>query len=261
MKAKVKYSHKMEKAFICDEIASKEEHLRGLRKEHARLWKGVTNLMKWTDRMRISAYISKVDQQQDVRNKTRNEDHLRRLKKERFGNTCGQYSNIFNLADLELTTLQKEVLSRGLKFGIPANTSREEILAEFEVLHQQLRYHQPVSEEAAESCRIRLANAADTFARAKNNQEGFSLKAKPFKVIRVLKANKDIVILRPDKGHAVVLMGRSEYIKKMLQILEDTSKFERLGQVADHDSTARIERSIQTQLLKPHKAGEIPRDV
>ena len=55
-------------------------------------------------------------------------------------------------------------------------------------------------------------------------------------------------------------MKRSEYIEKMLQILEDMSKFERLGQAADHDSTARIERSMQTQLLKLHKAGEIPRD-
>ena len=36
IKAKVKYSHKMEKAFLTDDINSKEEHLQALRSEQKR---------------------------------------------------------------------------------------------------------------------------------------------------------------------------------------------------------------------------------
>ena len=77
-------------------------------------------------------------------------------------------------------------------------------------------------------------------------------------MIKGLRNNDDIVILRPDKGRGVVLMDRKEYIEKMLDILNDLNKCKRLGNCAELDDTAGIERSMQTMLLKMHKAGEIP---
>ena len=154
IKSKVSYSHKMEKAFLADVINAKEEHLRFLRTEQEGIWCNLVNMLKSADRIRMSAYISKTERRKEERDNIKHYEHLQRLKKERFGNTCGQYSNIFNLAELELTDLEKEVLSRGLKFGIPRKTSREEVWAKFEVLHQQLGPHKPTSEEAADSCRI-----------------------------------------------------------------------------------------------------------
>ena len=87
-------------------------------------------MLKSAERIRMSAYISKTERRKEERDNIKHYEHLQRLKKERFGNTCGQYSNIFNLAELELTALEKEVL-------------REEVWAEFEVLHQQLGPHKP----------------------------------------------------------------------------------------------------------------------
>ena len=202
-------------------------------------------MVKPVDRIRISVCISKMEQRQEERKLANQHDHLQRLKRERFGNTNGQHSSIFNFTDLELSTLEKEVLSRGLKFGIPGKTPREEVLAEFEVLYQQLRSHPPTSKEAADSCRIRLAYAADSFQRMRNDQQGFSFTAEHLKIIKSLKANKDIVIIRPDKGQGTVLMKRSEYTEKMLQILNDGSKFKKLGKCPEHDHTAQIERSMQ----------------
>ena len=40
--------------------------------------------------------------------------------------------------------------------------------------------------------------------------------------------NKDIVILRPDKGSATVILNRDDYIKKLSDITGDTSKFKKL---------------------------------
>ena len=94
-----------------------------------------------------------------------------------------------------LTTLEKEVLSRGLKFGIPQKTTKEDILAEFEVMYRQLRYHEPISNDALDTCRVRLTNAANNFNKARNDCQGFSLKAEHFKVMKGLRNNDDTVIL------------------------------------------------------------------
>ena len=78
---------------------------------------------------------------------------------------------------------------------------------------------------------------------------------------RELRSNKDIVITRPDKGAGSVVLDRSEYIAKMLQILGDKSKFECLGCCKDNDQTGVHERALQAFLLRYHKAGEISREV
>ena len=56
---------------------------------------------------------------------------LERLKEERYGKNRGQYDSIFNLSGLELSTLVKEILNRGLEFGVPQKVRREDVLAEF----------------------------------------------------------------------------------------------------------------------------------
>ena len=94
-----------------------------------------------------------------------------------------------------LTTLEKEVLIRGLKFGIQQKTTKEDILAEFEVMYRQLRYHEPISNDALDTCRVRLANAGNNFHKARNDCQGFLLKAEHFKVVKGLRNNDDTVIL------------------------------------------------------------------
>ena len=69
--------------------------------------------------VRISGFISRNDERHRARQVKKHQDHLQRLKRERFGDITGHYSNIFNLAVIELSKLEKEVLSRGLEFGLP----------------------------------------------------------------------------------------------------------------------------------------------
>ena len=40
--------------------------------------------------------------------------------------------------------------------------------------------------------------------------------------------NKDIVIIRPDKGNGVVILNRPDYINKVETLLADSSKFKKL---------------------------------
>ena len=41
--------------------------------------------------------------------------------------------------------------------------------------------------------------------------------------------NKDIVILQADKGSGTVVLTRDDYIKKLFDIISDTTKFKKLS--------------------------------
>ena len=61
----------------------------------------------------------------------------------------------FDLAEVKLSRMEQEVLELGLNldFGLPQKSSREEILADFELLHQTLIKYRPISKEEADTCR------------------------------------------------------------------------------------------------------------
>ena len=50
---------------------------------------------------------------------------------------------IINLSDLKLTTLQKDILSRGLNFCLPPRPNKEKVLAEFELFYDRLTEVKP----------------------------------------------------------------------------------------------------------------------
>ena len=64
-------------------------------------------------------------------------------------------------------------------------------------------------------------------------------------MIQNLSKNKEIVILKQDKGKGVVVLDRSKYMEKCLSILS-TSQFAEM----DHDPTAYIEGKVRRALRK-----------
>lgn len=51
---------------------------------------------------------------------------------------------------------------------------------------------------------------------------------KKLKILKKLKENKDIIILRPDKGSSVVVLDNEVYNNDIGDLLSDNSKFEKL---------------------------------
>ena len=51
---------------------------------------------------------------------------------------------------------------------------------------------------------------------------------KKHKILDKLKKNNNIVILKPDKGNAVVILDQSVYIEQMKKLISDVSKFKKL---------------------------------
>ena len=75
-----------------------------------------------------------------------------------------------------------------------------------------------------------------------------SLLYKTFLVLELSK-NEDIIITCPDKGSGIVILNKADYIKKMEEIVADTTKF-KVCKVQDlYQISRKIERKVRTTLL------------
>ena len=57
----------------------------------------------------------------------------------------------------------------------------------------------------------------------------FLFSKEDIKLLDNLKNDNNIVIVKPDKGNGVVILDRNDYNKKMNDILQDNTKFQRLN--------------------------------
>ena len=167
------------------------------------------------------------------------------------------YDTIINLSDEELSNIQKDVLCRGVDFGVPRRPGKEEVRSAFEMLYQNLSQFSPHSKDGVAQCRASLEAIAHEYANRDNDLRSFSLRRDHFKALKELRENDRIVISRPDKGRATVIMNASDYVSKMMLILNDTSKLCSRGPVATHDRTANIEMSLTEFLCGLKSSGKI----
>ena len=201
-----------------------------------------------------------------LRNRLRSENggKLRWLRNQRFGSDELNRESVFNLSQLKLTPTQLEVLSRGPKFGIPPGSiGKEEVFSEFEMYYQQVVSSMKLStsEDMKDAFRSKLTSLAHDFAKVKQDRFSFPLGREHLEAVRELRQNRDIVITRPDKGAGTVLLDQSDYNKKMLDILNDKTKFECLGSCAECDKTGQNERALQAFLLRKVREGKLDAEV
>ena len=70
----------------------------------------------------------------------------------------------------------------------------------------------------------KIGDSAYTFKQVSRISEK-NLSKEEVKALNNLVENKDIVIQKTDKGNNVIILNRNDYISKLSQILENTSKF------------------------------------
>ena len=183
---------------------------------------------------------------------------------QRFGSEELNMRSVFNSSSLELSRARLEVLCRGPKFSTQPKISKEGILSEFEMYFNQLRplfKDSPLDREKEQVLKNKLASFAHEYTKVKVDQSRFPLGKEHLESIRELRSNEDIVIMKPDKGVGIVVMNKHDYIAKMMDILNDSSKFEFLGSVEDSDRTGQIERSLQAFLYRLLKGGKIDESI
>lgn len=78
--------------------------------------------------------------------------------------------HVFNFSDASLSHTEKVVLARGLNPGISlSGIEMENIFAEFEILHSQLKHHEPRSNDDFLYMKAKLAELAHSFTNSPIN--------------------------------------------------------------------------------------------
>ena len=67
-----------------------------------------------------------------------------------------------------------------------------------------------------------------------------------YKALVNLSKNKDIIITCPDKGSGVVILNKDEYLRKMEDILSDTTKFK----ISKEQDIYQVSRKIKCKVRK-----------
>ena len=260
-KAKPMNPADIEQAFVRDEVEKMKDYVFCTMKEYRRVLHDVCCKLSFLDRIRFCKLVSTLASRLEHQMRMKKDRTLHWLLKTQVGHGPLQHSTIMNLSSIELTETQKNVLCRGINFGVPRMIMTEEVKAEFEICWQELRHKNAVSNELREECRSTLTTLAHQYAGSRIDKAGFPLDREHLAALRALRADPSIVVTKPDKGNGVVVMDRSDYVAKMLTILSDEQKFQRLGEVETHDFTYQRERSLQAYLLRQYKDKEISEEL
>ena len=140
----------------------------------------------------------------------------------------------------------------------PGNLCKK-IFAEFESLWASLLHHSASFAKQRTALKIGLADLAHLYCDSTIDSRDFTIHKEYFRAINRLRKNDDIIITKPDKGSGVIHLNKSDYVDKMNEILDDQSKFKRLGPVSSNDNTVSIESRLQKRLLDLVKADLMPK--
>lgn len=154
--------------------------------------------------------------------------------------------HVKNVSSVVLTRTQKEALSVGLKFCIPPTRNQSiNVKTQFECLFDQLKSLKPSSEDTALWFKSKLVDLAHQYQCTPVSQT-CQLSKQHIEQLKVLRKNKDVMILPPDKGSGVVLLDRKDYIEKMTAILSDQAKFS--IDPIQKDAVQKVESNITERL-------------
>ena len=136
---------------------------------------------------------------------------------------------IFNFSSHVLNTTEKSLLN----FAIPPkNINYADYMIPFELLYRDVDSLE-VSNLDKEFIKSRLRDSAFSSYKATSKTFEKNLPKAKFDALKILLKNKDIIIQKADKGNTVVILNRKDYVCKMKNILNGSSKFHKV--YIDHD--------------------------
>ncbi|CAH1267006.1 Hypp3654 [Branchiostoma lanceolatum] len=140
------------------------------------------------------------------------------------------------------------VLGKGLNFAItPRSIPVKEIVTATEVAAIKL------DQEEASLLRNEVVGILQNAKPPKPNLSNEERQA-----IKSLKENKDIVIIPADKGKAVVVMDKTEYVEQCEKLLDDKDTYKVIGPT---NPTKKLKGRLQRKLRKIKKAGHLDQKV
>ena len=128
------------------------------------------------------------------------------------------------------------------------------------ILHAQFARQKPVLSNELSSLKAKRSDLAHAYCGTPVDLGDFNMHKEHFQAIKSLRCNEQILFTEPDEGSGVVILNKSDYIKKMGSILDDKTKFLDMGGGQLHDNTAKNEQKLQKRLLDLANQNIVARD-
>ena len=163
-KGRPKNFREIEVAVIRDEIVKCKELLEDFNAEYHRVLTEIWRGLSFMDRIRFGKLLNETAARLLYRIKTKKDRTLKWLIKTQLGCGTVDHAVITNLSSVELSDVEKNVLCRGLNFGVLPRLCKEEIKAEFELCWDQLKDVPSTSTERCQECKSSSSSMAYKYA-------------------------------------------------------------------------------------------------
>ena len=170
----------------------------------------------------------------------------------------GSLNVIFNLSSHTLSPLEEEGLRNGLKFILsPHKIDEVDLYARLESLVGTIYYSEGNPPQLANIASELGREAQNAIERFNHNKPTPNIRKSVLQALKGLASNKDLVISKPDKGNGVVIMDRTDYVNKVMDILGDPNKFKESPTVDLYKPTLKLENEVSFLLKELMKKGVI----
>ena len=142
---------------------------------------------------------------------------------------------IFNFSSYKLSSSDKDLLSKGLRFAIPPKQiDYSNFMTEFELLYRSTLDLSMTTEEK-DRFKTKLKDIALSSFKLFSDSCKFenNLSAEEINLLKALMRNKDIIIQKADKGNTVVITDKDKYIEGVKRAISDSNKFVQLNITPD----------------------------
>ena len=157
---------------------------------------------------------------------------------------------IRNFSSYELSDIEKSLLAKGLNFSIPPKQLNfADYLTPFETLFKDVKNSKTVSQQNLSLLKLDLKKLAYGSFNRYNFLKELNLSKPEYDALKKLSSNKDIVILKSDKGNSVVVIDRADYLARMQDLVSDTSKFEKVKVKEGKDYNFMIKESTNVDKI------------
>ena len=145
---------------------------------------------------------------------------------------------IYNYSAYNLSIEEEKALANGLDTHIPGVINSNHVKAEFEMLYEDIvKQTNHLNNEEKDTLKTKVRRICENYSNIK-------VPYKYKECINKLYNNKDITIMKTDKGRAVVILDKIMYLNKCNDIIR-TDQFQKLND----DPTKKVEGIVQRTLL------------
>ena len=135
---------------------------------------------------------------------------------------------IRNFSSYVLSDDEKSLLAKGLNFSLPPKKLHfADHMTPFELLYKNIQ-GVDISQHKMDILKVDLGKIAYSSFNQYNFLRELNISLPEYEALKKLSTCKDIVIHKSDKGNSVVIVNRSDYLNRLQEMVNDTSKFEEL---------------------------------